>query len=240
MSTFQGIMEGEFENNADLFGASPERINELLGHIARLPKDQQAGAFKRAFKKYHTIVCAPENSRRVMESKFAQLPKDIQEGLNNKRLQMVDTRFYTVKEISGKNSIDVFQGTDNKSVGLSNLANQKLDKDKWFLLYAIQVRYGQLIETKDISRIEFALLPPYIRNGEFEFEVGGKKVIELMDTQAFDTRGLNNVAIGHYTLESPKLIEPQVEIKMPMKWISAADAASYIRVTLIGTMITSF
>jgi hypothetical protein len=36
---------------------------------------------------------------------FVQLPKEIRDGLLNKRLQLADTRFYVVKDIISMNQI---------------------------------------------------------------------------------------------------------------------------------------
>lgn len=233
----KGVTDGEFVNNAALLGALADDPQELLGRIAKLPKEKQAKFFKN-FSKRPQVAAGTGNSRNEAEQKLDQLPKDIIDGLANKRLQLADTRFYVVKDIAAKNNIDVFQGTDNKNVALANLANQKLEKDNWFLLFGIVMLYGESATGKETC--DFGLIPPIIRNGEFELEAGNKKLVGLIENTAFDTRNRTNLAIGYYPLESSKWIEPQVEIKMPVKFGAAANANAFLRVALIGTSVIPY
>lgn len=229
------FLGSEYDNVADLMGIDTDG-GDLLGRIARLPKDRQGAALKRLMRPSLTI--GDNNSRKELEKKFAQLPKEIKEGLIKKRLQLVDTRFYIVKDISGKLTIDVFQGTDNKNVGLGNIANQKLEKDNWFMVSAIRMLYGESADGKE--KADFKELPPVIVNGEFELEAGQKKIVGLITNEVFDTRNKTDVSIGYYKLDSTKIIEPQVEIKMPVKFASAANPHSFLKVVFIGTSVVPF
>lgn len=234
MENLKSLMEGEYGNNADLLGINTDGA-DLLGRISRLPKEQQATAIKQLIRGKDS---GGSGSRQEMEKRFMQLPKEIRDGLLNKRLQLADTRFYVVKDISGKNSIDVFQGTDQKGVGLGNLANQKLEKDNWFIIYAILVRYA--VSAAGSATADFIDIPAFIRNGECELEAGNKKLIGLTDNTIFDTRTRTDVQIGFYKVENTKIIEPQVEIKMPVKFTAAAPATSFLRVGFIGTSVIPF
>lgn len=238
MDNLKSILEGEYSNNADLMGINTDGA-DLLGRLARLPKDQQATALKQIMKGAKTgAPSGSGNSRHEMEQKFLQLPVEIRQGLMNKRLQLADTRFYVVKDISGKNSIDIFQGTDQKGVGLGNLANQKLEKDNWFIIYAILMRYA--VSASGALDADFTHIAPIIRNGEFELEAGNKKLIGLTDSSSFDTRDRHDIPIGFYKVENTKIIEPQVEIKMPVKFTAASVATSFLRVGFIGTSVIPF
>lgn len=227
---------GEYDNTADLLGINME--GDLLGQIAALPKQRQAPALRAIINsKRPAGSIAEANSRQEFERKFMQLPKDIREGLLKKRLQLADTRFYVVKDISTKNQIDVFQGTDQKNVAMGNLANQKLEKDNWFLLSAIRMLYAV---NPDKETADFGIIAPYIMNGEFEFEAGNKKLVGLIDNEAFDTRNRTELQIGFYKLHSTKVIEPQVEIKMPVKFGAAAPANAWLKVVLIGSSVIPY
>lgn len=229
------FLGSEYDNIGDLMGIDTNG-GDLLGQIARLPKDKQGIALKSVLQPSVTI--GNNNSRKEFEKKFAQLPKDIREGLMKQRLQLVDTRFYIVKDISGKLTIDVFQGTDNKNVGLGNIANQKLEKDNWFIVSAIRMLYGESAGGKEGA--DFGALPPVIVNGEFELEAGQKKVVGLITNDVFDTRNKTDVSIGYYKLDSTKIIEPQVEIKMPVKFAAAANPNSFLKVIFVGTSVVPF
>ncbi|OFY86583.1 MAG: hypothetical protein A3F72_08895 [Bacteroidetes bacterium RIFCSPLOWO2_12_FULL_35_15] len=236
MENLKSLMEGEYSNNADLLGIDTEGA-DLLGRISRLPKEQQSKALKQIIKG-RSGIAGGGSSRQEMEQRFMQLPKEIRDGLLNKRLQLADTRFYVVKDISGKNSIDVFQGTDQKGVGLGNLANQKLEKDNWFIIYAIIMRYA--VSATGALTADFVEIPAIIRNGECELEAGNKKLIGLTDNTIFDTRNRVDLPIGYYKVENQKIIEPQIEIKMPVKFTAASVANSFLRVGFIGTSVIPF
>jgi len=230
------FLGSEYDNIADLMGIDTDGGGDLLGRIARLPKDRQAAALKRLMRP--SVTVGDNSSRKELEKKFAQLPKEIRDGLMKKRLQLVDTRFYIVKDIAGKQNIDVFQGTDNKNVGLGNIANQKLEKDNWFIVSAIRMLYAESGTGKESA--DFNVLPPVVINGEFELEAGQKKIVGLITNEVFDTRNKTDVSIGFYKLESTKIIEPQVEIKMPVKFAAAANPNSFLKVVFIGTSVVPF
>lgn len=242
MDNLKALIDGEYDNYASMSGINTDGIQELLGKISRLPKDQQGKAIKNLIKR-KGAPAGIGNSRYEMEQKLDQLPKEIMDGLINKRLQLADTRFYVVKDISGKNSIDVFQGTDQKGVGLGNLANQKLEKDNWLLFYAMIMRYaapGGGGGAGASLTADFSHIVPIIRNGEFEFEAGNKKLVGLTTCSMFDTRERHDVPIGYWKVDNTKVIEPQVEIKMPVKFTAAAEVSTFLRVELLGTSVIPY
>jgi hypothetical protein len=230
------LLGGEYTNVADLLGDSTD-FGEMLGRISRLPKDQQSKVFAALNKRSDPAVVG-NSSRIELEKKFRQLPKEIREGLLKKRLQLADTRFYIIKEVSAKNSIDMIQGTDNKNVGLGNLANGKLEKDNWFILSAIRLTYA--VSAGGMFVADFTHIPPVIRNGEFELEAGNKKLVGLISNDIFETVGRTDLPIGYYKFESVKVIEPQVEIKMPIKFAAAAEANTFLKLVFIGTSVIPF
>lgn len=187
--------------------------------------------------KTRKIVLLENNSRIEMESKLGFLPKEIRDGLDRKRLQLADTFFYIIKDISNKSTIDILQGTDNKGVGLGNLANQKLEKDNWFLLSAMRVRTAV---GPDKESADFGHPANYVTNGELEFEAGQKKLIGLSSAEIFDTRNRTDIPSGFKKFDSVKIIEPQVEVKLPFKFAYAAPAQSWIRVTFYGTSVIPY
>lgn len=241
MDTLKALIDGEYDNYSSMSGVNTDGLQELLGKISKLPKDQQGKAVRNLLKR-KGAPAGIGNSRYEMEQKLDQLPKEILDGLMNKRLQLSDTRFYVVKDISTKNTIDIFQGTDQKGVGLGNLANQKLEKDNWLLVFALLMRYASVVGggANPYLSADFTHVPAVIRNGEFEFEAGNKKMVMSTSLSVFDTRDRHDVPIGYWKLDNTKIIEPQVEIKMPVKFAAAAEANTFLRVELLGTSVIPY
>jgi hypothetical protein len=132
----------------------------------------------------------------------------------------------------------MIQGTDQKAVGLANWASSKLEKDNWFLICGVKALYG-VNDSRDSA--DFDLIAPFIRNGEFELEAGNKKILPPTDAEIFNTKNRTDVEIGSYKMENAKIIEPQVEIKMPFKFAtSAGSTACWMRVTFIGSSVIPF
>jgi hypothetical protein len=123
-------------------------------------------------------------------------------------------------------------------VGLGNLANQKLEKDNWFIISSIRMLYGVNLISRE--KTDFGLCPPEIINGEFELEAGQKKIFGLTTNEIFDTKNRTDIPVGYYKLESTKIIEPQVEIKMPVKFAAAAEISTLLKVVFIGTSVIPF
>lgn len=227
----------EYNNAADLLGDEPE-FSEAIRRIAGLPKEKQSDAIKSLMKSKRPIYVIENNSRIEFQTRFKQLPKEIKDGLLKKRLQLADARFYVVKDISDKNIIDQLQGTDQKQVGIANLANAKLEKDYWLLLSAMRLVYA--VSPTGALTADFTHIPPIIRNGEFELKAGEKKIVALIGNDAFDTVGRTDVPIGYYKLHSVKIIEPQVEMQMPIKFTAASAPTTFLKVVFIGTAVIPF
>lgn len=231
MNEAEMILDSEFGNLLELAGVDVDTYQSLMGQIKKLPPAQKIKAAQKLVNS--TPITLQKGSRHEMEVRFGQLPKEIRDGLLKKRLQLVDQRYYVVKEITSKSNIDMIQGTDQKAVGLANWSSAKLEKDSWFIVTAIKTVYDVNAEKESA---DFDLIPPFIRNGEFELEAGGKKLLPLQDAEVFHTKSRTDVELGTYKLENPKIIEPQVEIKMPFKFATTAGAtACWLRVTFIGT-----
>jgi hypothetical protein len=236
MNEYEMIVNSEFGNVLELAGVNTDEYNSLIGAIKKMPPAKRLQAAKKLVN--NVPITLQRGSRYEMEIRFGQLPDDIKTGLLKKRLQLVDRRFYVVKEITSKQSVDVFVGTDQKAVGLANIANSKLEKDNWFLVCGIKAAYG-IAATKEAA--DFGIIPPVVRNGEVEFTAGAKAILPPTDGEIFNTTNRSNIEIGSYKLENAKIIEPQVEIKMPFKFAAALPATvCWLKVTLIGTSVDPY
>ena len=175
-------------------------------------------------------------SRGELEKRLHMLPKEIQEGLGRQNLQAVDAAFYSVKEISNSKISKNFQDDDNKRVGLSNISSAKLEKGNLFLLYSIALLVGTAAEGETVNDVNFAVLPDYIRNGEFEFRANGSTLIQNASCELFNTAG-QNIPVGLYILDNPKIIKDQQSMEMNVEWASNAPANTFMKAIMRGTMI---
>ena len=83
----------------------------------------------------------------------------------------------------------MFKDDDTKVVGTSNISSGKLEKGNHFLLYGIQLLGGVSESKDDASRVNFDVVPDYIRDGEFEFKANGTILVPNTSCEVFQTTG---------------------------------------------------
>ena len=223
----------------DLGALSVETTNELLGAINTLPPDKRAMAMKRMWNK-RVPVSLEHNSRSEFLRKAAMLPSDIQKGLMDKRLQMVDCEFYFVKPIGGVKTIKMITDSDNKAAGLGNVSKQKLEKDNHFLLFGIVLLAGIAPLKEDVT---FDVIPHEIRNGDFEFKINGGKNITpaaRVSCETFDTGGRTDIRKGLLKLENPKLVEAEQGLEFNIDFAAAPAANTWLKAILVGSSVAPY
>lgn len=182
------------------------------------------------------LVAPSRGSRGELEKRIHMLPSDIQEGLARQTLQAVDAAFYVVKDISGSKVQKIFKDDDNKVVAQSNISSAKLEKGNLFMLHGLTLLAGVAAEGESYGDVNFSVLPDYLRNGEFEFNANGTTLIQNASCELFNTSG-QNLPVGHYVLDNPKLIKDQQTIEFNLEWSSNAPAQSFIKAIMRGTII---
>jgi hypothetical protein len=233
------IFDSEYDNSLVLAGLdSLEDQEELLGRIFRNPLRRKRLA-KKIFTPKPKIVSGKKTSRDDFESRFHQLPTDTRKSLLNKKKQLVDTALYIVKEISGTRLSKQFQDDDNKVIGKSNISGGKLEKGNFFTLKGIQLLYGVAGELEDFTKVNYDVLPDFIRNGEFEFVANGSVLIPSMSLEVFNTSG-TNLRKGYFELVNPKMIETQQPMDFEIEWGTNAPAKSYLKAVLYGTSVAKY
>ena len=83
--------------------------------------------------------------------------------------------------------------------------------------------------------VNFGVLPDYLRNGEFEFNANGTTLIQN-PCELFNTAN-QNVPVGHYVLDNPKMINDQKTIEFNLEWGTNAPVRTYIKAIMRGTII---
>lgn len=233
-----GLFDSEYDNALVLAGAKTKaQQEELLGRILRKPSSRLR-LLRQAFKPPQ-VSSANNTSRDDFQRRFKQLPEDTREGLVSKRKQLVDTTLYIVKDISGSKIIKMFQDDDNKIVCMSNISGGKLEKGNFMTLKGIQLLYGVAPEGEDYKKVNFGIIPDYIRNGEYEFTANSSILIPSRSLEVFDTTGMQGRR-GYNELANPKMLETQQPLEFEAEWASHAPERAYLKIILHGTSVAKY
>jgi hypothetical protein len=85
--------------------------------------------------------------------------------------------------------------------------------------------------------VNYTVLPDFIRNGQFELSANNTTIIDGASLELFNTSG-QDVAVGHYTLDNPKMIDEQKAIELNLEWGADAPAGTFIKAILRGSVVT--
>lgn len=212
----------ESELVAAMDAASPSAKQSFARSIRQFAKTRSSGASR--------------GSRGELEKRLHMLPKEIQEGLARQTLQAVDAAYYVVKDISGSKVQKLLKDDDNKVVGVSNISSAKLEKGNYFLLNALTLLAGTAAQDETVFDVNFTVLPDYLRNGEFEFIANGTTLLQNASCELFNTSG-QNVPVGQYELDNPKLIKDQQTIEFNLEWGANAPSRTFVKAIMRGTII---
>lgn len=223
----------------DLGFLSPEKTEMLLGAIAAMAPIQKRAAISKLTQTRVSAGGSNLSSRDEAMMRLGMLPEAIRQGLANKRLQLADTIFYTTKSIGALQQIKMITNADVKSVGISNFANGKLDKDNYLLLTHVSLTAGiSAVGPLDAS---YGIPGKEILNGQVEFKSGTKYLLpNECGNKIFDTTGQSEVKLGTYRLANPKWLEPQQQIEFNLALSQAAPVNTHIRVELIGSAVIPY
>lgn len=235
-----------------------------IGRIKRFRKKSRASRSKRkksrtksarrsytAGRKAATTPATLKNnltSRGEMMMRLSALPATVLADLKAGKLQMVDQVLFAVKDIDNQSQIDMFQASDDKKIGLTNLNRAMLPNGEYFLLSAIVVEYAEGIAAtandaavEDPSLYNFGQnsLPAEIINGTIEMTQGSKIVLPEMSCGVFDDNDSTKRSYL-YRLNNPKLLKPGVEITPAINLVRAVKDgihAPAVKISLVGTSI---
>ena len=174
--------------------------------------------------------------------KFSLLPSDVQAGLNNGTLKLVDCALYSTKALGGSTSKELMEASDDKKEGITNVNGRKMEALQYFLVKGIRLT-GTVISGSDaitesvIANAQFGKLSEGVFNGELEVLVSGKTAFPRNSCRVFETApytGMN----AYYELDCPFMIAPQSEIVPTLRVNSNVETArEVVRIELIGTKI---
>jgi len=164
------------------------------------------------------------------------LPKDIQQALKNGKAQISDAPYYATAEIKGTRS-ELIKLSVSEELGITNLDNGKLGKDRHLTVSGIKVLY----DANSIDGTFTDTFPADLMNGEWEMELNGKKVFEKQPMRRFfdGFYGYNTQKpFGLYILNNPKTINPQTPIEFNVNLPN--EVTGFLKVFLEGTTVYGY
>ncbi|RMG78166.1 MAG: hypothetical protein D6707_10295 [Bacteroidetes bacterium] len=174
--------------------------------------------------------------RKQFLERVHKLPKPVQKALIEGKAQISDAPYYATAAIKGTRA-ELIKLSQPEELGITNIDNGKLGKDKFFTLSAIRLLF-------DDSEAKGTFTTPYpkqLLNAEWELELNGKKVFEKMPVRKFfdGFYGYNvQKPFGLYVLNNPKIIEPQTPIEFNVTLPDALNG--YLKIFLEGTTVYSY
>ena len=173
---------------------------------------------------------------------MVKMALDIKEG----RLQLADAAYYSIKRSGGKANINMFETQDAKEIGVTNVTQTKLPKDRLFLCNRIILLAGMLEGEvpindsewkKAIKNANFDSIKKVtgLQNGVFTLMANKKLIIDARPMQEFITDNNTTINLGTYYLENPRFIRDDEEFEFTIELGEDAPEKSLIKVVLGGT-----
>ncbi|MBQ0733924.1 hypothetical protein [Aquimarina celericrescens] len=174
---------------------------------------------------------------------MVKVAMDIKEG----RLQLADAAYYSIKFAGNRANIDMFETQDAKEIGITNVTQAKLQKDRLFLcnriiLLAAEIE-GDLPGSdsqlkKVIKQTDFGSIKEVsgLQNGVFSLVANKKTIIDERPMQEFVTDNNLMSNLGTYYLESPRFIRDDEEFEFNIELGEDAPEKALIKVVLAGTV----
>lgn len=266
------LTDDEVIENEDQFEDAIDGIGDLAGRrrvrrkFNRRRKSAYASRAKKRSRRGNTsqmqAVASVFNKNTSSKAKFEvmkkQLPQAVQADLASGRLQINDAYLYAIKDISGKQTKQLFEPSDDYKVGDTNLNRAQLDSGKFFLLTGIRLEFGydylnegvaanvlfnnspeetfnSLATDTAAERATLVAMTKQFANflkGHFQLEVGTNVIVPEIPIDAF-VKNADDEPSNTIVLDNPKMIDPLKEIK-PEIQLPVAASHVFVRVTLIG------
>ena len=211
-----------------------ELTNEeiVLAGLEGLDGRRRFGNMKRAVRN----EMGASRFRKQFLERVSQLPKQIQSSLAKGKAQISDAPFYATGQIKGTRA-ELIKLSQSEELGITNLDNGKLNKDRHLTLSGIRLLY----DANDVNGKFIDTFPADLLNAEWELELNGKKVFEKQPMRRFfdGFYGYNtNKPFGLYVLNNPKTIEPQTPIEFNVNL--PKEVGGFLKVFLEGTTVYGY
>ncbi len=170
----------------------------------------------------------------------------VAENIKEGRLQLSDSAYYSIKWAGDKATIHLFETQDAKEIGITNVTQAKLPKERLFLCNRIlflaaefegeipgsDLQWKRLLKSTDFGSIKAVA---GLQNGVFTFMANKKIIIDERPMQEFVTDGNTTINLGTYYLESPRFIRDDEEFEFTIELGDDAPEKTLVKVVLAGT-----
>ncbi|MTI23086.1 hypothetical protein E1176_18795 [Fulvivirga sp. RKSG066] len=170
----------------------------------------------------------------------------VAEGIKEGRLQLSDSAYYSIKYGGDRATIHMFETQDAKEIGVTNVTQSKLPKDRLFLCNRIillakefegelpqsDTAWKQLIKSANFDSIKAVA---GLQNGVWTFVANKKIIVDERPMQEFVTDNNLQVNLGTYYLENPRFIRDDEEFEFTIELGDDAPDKTLIKVVLAGT-----
>jgi len=170
----------------------------------------------------------------------------VAEGIKEGRLQLSDSAYYSIKYGGDRATIHMFETQDAKEIGVTNVTQSKLPKDRLFLCNRIillakefegdlpqsDTAWKQLIKSTNFDSIKAVA---GLQNGVWTFVANKKIIVDERPMQEFVTDNNLQINLGTYYLENPRFIRDDEEFEFTIELGDDAPDKTLIKVVLAGT-----
>lgn len=221
-------------------------MEELLGVQGKAARDRgQKGSAIGVASKKATQYAMTESSR-VAFMQFMESP-EFDNSLRDKILRndarLADSMLYSVQKLESVTKL--FLSSDVKSIGLTNLDNNRLPKGEAFVVNGITLlrlpvtATGATPTSDEIKKAISTGWQGITGDATAVLTLKAHKREIVSDLPCYSFINAQNEKNSHYKLENPRLIkdEGEIEAELMMPTMSGVAANTYIMLILTGTRV---
>lgn len=168
-------------------------------------------------------------------ARLSKIDQNLAQAIKSGTVQVVDYALYNARNLGTDTTVEAFQASDAKEVGITNLNKRQLEANTYFLVTGIQVLMSTAAITSEntLKSATYGVIDKSVANGEFELKVGDKVLVPRNSMEMFRTPAQSDKREGYYELDCPKLISPLTDI-VPWIFLPASTSNKGLKIVLYG------
>ena len=168
-------------------------------------------------------------------ARLSKIDENLAKAIKSGTVQVVDYALYNTRNLGTDTTVEAFQASDSKEVGITNLNKRQLEANTYFLVTGVQVLESTeaISANNTLKGASYGVIASDVANGEFELKVGDKVLIPRNSMEMFKTPANTDKLVGYYELDCPKLISPLTDI-VPWIYLPASTGSKGLKIVLYG------